>query len=43
MTALSRRILGLLTLGAVPRLIAALVIIAGLWAGFFWATAPVGV
>lgn len=32
----------LLLLGAAPRLAAAALIIVAIWAGFFWATAPVG-
>lgn len=34
--------LRLLTLGAAPRIAIALALIALLWAGFFWATAPMG-
>ncbi len=32
----------LLMMGAAPRLAISLLIIALLWAGFFWATAPAG-
>lgn len=32
----------LLLLGAAPRIAIALVLIAVLWAGFFWATSPIG-
>lgn len=37
-----RYIVGLLLLGALPRIMAALVLVAALWAAFFWATAPLG-
>ena len=34
--------LRLLTLGAAPRIAIVLMLIALIWAGFFWATAPMG-
>ena len=34
--------IGLLLVGAGPRLAVALLIVAALWAGFFWATATPG-
>ena len=39
---LQRSMVGLLLLGAGPRLIGALLIVAALWAGFFWATSTPG-
>ena len=42
MNAYVGRKLGLLLLGALPRLAGAALIVATLWAGFFWATQTVG-
>ena len=37
-----RSMVGLLLLGAGPRLIAAALVVAALWAGFLWATSTPG-